>query len=477
MKKSAVLAGSVIILAAAYTGAAWYVGKEAENTIRAAIDRANQRIIKTLGPDLGSVGATISIDEYRRGIFSSEARYTFVLQDGGERTEVSLHDQMQHGPFPFGLVAQGVLEPQLAWSRSQLVDTESVKRWFDAARGHAPLMAETRIGFGGKGSTEWSFAPLQWVGEGEQLAFSGGHVRVDFSNDFRDSDAQGRFESMTLGEGDAETVTLKNMEVHSSTRTSADDSVKVNSGLNIAAVVAETGVSDPLVLEGVKVLLESTQKAALLDAALSYDVKRLRVGEADLGSVTMGGKVNNFNFEAFSNLIAEYDAIAAEHGAEEGEDFDLTPEDETRLLARVVPVLASSPRFALEPISWRNEEGETSLALNLALQPLPAGDARAQEEALADSLRELRLEIALSRPMLLQAVSRAAGGGEEGQEMAMFAALLLDNYLAQLEGQGLVRIEGDRTLMSVLYEKGEVTVNGRTMPVDEFLELVSDLGI
>jgi len=473
MKTTAVLAGSILVAAAAYTGAAWYVGAEAEHTIRAAVERANQRIVKTIGPEVGSVGATISIDEYRRGVFSSEARYTFVLQDGGERTEVSLHDHMQHGPFPFGLLSQGVLAPQLAWSRSQLVDTESVKRWFDAARGSMPLEAETRIGFGGKGMTEWRFAPLQWVGDGEQFAFSGGQVRVDFSNDFRDSDAKGRFEAITLGEGDAETVTLKNVDIQSNTRTAADDSVKVDSGLTIAALVADTGVSGPLVLEGVSVSLQSTQKEALLDAVLRYDVKRLRVGEADLGSITMGGEVERFNFEAFSNLITEYDAIAAEHGAQEGEDFDLTPADETRLLARVVPILASSPEFALQPVSWRNEEGETSLSLSLALQPIPEGDTRAQEEALADSLREVRLEIALSRPMLLQAISRAAGGGEEGQEFAMFAALILDSYIAQLEEQGLVRVEDERSVMSVLYQNGEVNLNGQTMPVDEFLYLVS----
>src|SRR5690606_1829044 len=106
MKKSAVLAGSLVVAAAAYTGAAWYMGMEAENTIRAAVDRANQRIIKTLGPDVGSVGATLSIDAYQRGLFSSRARYTFTLQDGDDRTQVTFEDHMQHGPFPWGLVLQ-----------------------------------------------------------------------------------------------------------------------------------------------------------------------------------------------------------------------------------------------------------------------------------------------------------------------------------------------------------------------------------
>src|SRR5690606_30338057 len=241
MKKSAVLAGSLVVAAAAYTGAAWYVGMEAENTIRAAVDRANQRIIKTLGPDVGSVGATLSIDAYQRGLFSSRARYTFTLQDGDDRTQVTFEDHMQHGPFPWGLVSQGVWAPQLAWSRSQLVDTESVKRWFDAARGAMPVLADTRIGFGGRGKSAWRFAPLEWVSDDEQLSFSGGQGDVEFSSDFRDSDAQGGFEQLTLGEGAGDTVVLRKIDLKSTTRTAADDSVKVDSQVNIGAMVMDAG--------------------------------------------------------------------------------------------------------------------------------------------------------------------------------------------------------------------------------------------
>src|SRR5690606_42094764 len=114
-----------------------------------------------------------------------------------------------------------------------------------------------------------------------------------------------------------------------------------------------------------------------------------------------------------------------------------------------------------------------ALGLSPAAQPMPEGDTRAREEALAASVRDVRLDIAPSRPMLLQAISRAAGGGEEGQEFAMFAALILESYIAQLEEQGLVRVEDERSVMSVLYQNGEVNLNGQTMPVDEFLYLVS----
>ena len=478
MKKSAVIAGSLLVVAAAYTGVAWYVGLEAEKTIRAAVEQANQRIVKTLGPDLGSVGATLEIDHYQRGVFSTEARYTFVVQDGDERTELSMQDAMQHGPFPWDLLKEGRFTPLLAYSRSQLVDTDTVKRWFDAARGAMPLTADTRIGFNGEGVTVWELAPLEWVAEEDSLSFSGGKMEARFSNDLRDSEGEGSFGTLVVGNGlDGETVTLKDIRVESRSSTAADESVEVHSTLHVAALVVDDMAAESLALEQVSVAFDSVQKASLLDAALRYDIQRIMVGDIDLGSVSVGGKVARFDFEAFSALLAEYDAIAREHGAQEGEDFDLTPQDEERLLARLVPTLASSPELALQPVSWRNEKGETTLALSLALQPLPDGDAQAQEEALADSLRELRLELALSRPMLLQAISRATGGEDEGKQLEMLAAFMFDAYVERLEEEGLVRREEDRALATVVYSEGMVDVNGREMGVDEFLALLAQFGL
>src|SRR5690606_37446224 len=247
--------------------------------------------------------------------------------------------------------------------------------------------------------------------------------------------------------------------------------------MDVKAMIVDTEGGESLLMEEMAVVMDSTQRSSLLDSALRYEVKRVRLGEIDLGSIVIGGKAAAFNFEAFSLLMKEYDAIAQEHGAGEDEDFDLTPEDEARLLARLVPLLASSPQLGVEPVSWSNEKGKSTLSLNMAFQPLEAGDTRAQEEALADALSELRFGIELSRPMLLQVISEAAGGGDEGRQFEVFAAMIFDNYVAQLEQQGLVHVEDDRVLMKVAYQDGRVNVNGQEMSVDEFMSLLSDFGI
>src|SRR3546814_16395932 len=100
MKKSTGAIGVVVVLGAAYLGATWYVGKEAQKTIEEAVAQANTRIAKYLGPEAaGSV--KIDIADYQRRFFSSDIVYTAPLQDAeGKPMELALHDHWQHGPFP-----------------------------------------------------------------------------------------------------------------------------------------------------------------------------------------------------------------------------------------------------------------------------------------------------------------------------------------------------------------------------------------
>src|SRR5690606_28369340 len=166
--------------------------------------------------------------DYDRGVFSSRARYTVMVRDGDNQFEFALRDHMQHGPFPWDLVKRGDFAPKLAYSRSQLDDSGTVRRWFDASRGAMPLEVDTRIGFGGSGVSVWRFAPLEWAVEDESLAFSGGQIEVTFTNEFRESDANGKFGSLTVGD-DGQLLTLKDISLQSRTSTPSEGAIQVHS--------------------------------------------------------------------------------------------------------------------------------------------------------------------------------------------------------------------------------------------------------
>lgn len=475
MKKSAVIAAALVLVAAAYSGASWYVGMKSEHMIRDALDRANARIVSAMGPDLEAHRVRIDVSEYRRGVFSTHARYTVTIADRDDTAEFGITDHMQHGPFPWAQVRQGSFEPLLAYSRSQLVDTEAVKRWFDAARGAMPLEIATRIRFGGVGESQWVFAPLEWAADDERLSFSGGRIDLQFSNEMRDSEARGDFASLVVRDaGGSETVALKDIVLRSRSTTAADEAMQTHATLEAASLLIADMSDDDVTVEKIRATLESSQKGALVDATLRYDFDRVRVGEIDLGSVTLGGRVNQFNYEAFSALVAEYDAIADEHGAAEGEDFELTEDDNARLYARLVPVLASSPAIALQPVQWRNDKGESSLALSAAFQAIPPAVQPGLDALPVQALRELRFEMILSRAMFLQAFAQTGADEAERQQLEMVAAMLFDQYVDSLEEQGLVQRDGDRAHLVIVYADNGVDVNGQVMSLEEFLLLFSD---
>ncbi|NLC35693.1 MAG: YdgA family protein, partial [Alcaligenaceae bacterium] len=278
-------------------------------------------------------------------------------------------------------------------------------------------------------------------------------------------------------EQEGETVSLQGMRLESRTRTAADETIQVDSSLQVATVAVDAVASDSLVLEEVAVTWNSTQQGSLLDAAARYEIQRILMGDNNLGSVVLGGKAARLDLEAFSALASEYDAIAREHGAGSGEDFDPTVEDQERMLARLLPVLATRPELALDPLVWRNEKGESSLALNIALQPVAEEGDGFEEDILAAALRELRFDIALSRSMLMQLVSGAAGSDGESAQFEMLAAFMYDTYIGQLEQAGLVRRDGDRDMTSVVYSDGMVDINGQAMSLPEFLMLLGLFGL
>ncbi|TAM89903.1 MAG: DUF945 family protein, partial [Candidimonas sp.] len=110
MKKSVLVVGAIVVLAVAYVGASWYVGKRAEALVRQVVQADNQQIRQVLGAH--GTSATLSVASYRRGVFSSDAVYALSVRDArGAVAEFKLADHIEHGPFPLSRVEKGKLRP------------------------------------------------------------------------------------------------------------------------------------------------------------------------------------------------------------------------------------------------------------------------------------------------------------------------------------------------------------------------------
>ncbi len=472
MKKSAGVIGAVVILGGAYLGATWYVGKQAQTELERVVAQANDRLLKVLGPDLGGSGIKLEITDYQRRFFSSDVAYSLHLKDeDGKPVDIKLRDHLQHGPFPLDALRSGDFTPMLAYSQAQLVATPATQKWFDSQQGASPLRAETRVGFGGTGKSVWTFAPAELIEGGDKLGFSGGSIEMSFSNDFNDNTATGKFASFTLANAQTgENLDIRNIQATSQTTMAAENDVKTQSSATIDTLVMGRAAEGAVTIEKLSVNLDSQQKDKLLDGALRYDFGRVAVGDIDLGSISVGGKARQLDVAALTALAGEYDAIQARHGAAGDQDLVLTDAEEAALRARLMAVLASNPSLAIDPLVWKNAKGESQASLQVDLASPAGAPEQRVDVLLAETLKRVKLDLALSKPMFIQAFGQAQGDAQQKLQMEMLGAMIYDQYTGRLRDAGLIKVDGDNAAAAILYENDSVDVNGQAMPVAEFMQ-------
>ncbi|MBF6615255.1 MAG: YdgA family protein [Candidimonas sp.] len=470
MRKSTGLVGVVAIVAIAWVGATWYVGTRAQQTIEDVVAQANERLTEVSVP---ASGTSLEIVSYDRGWFSSQVVYTLHMKDAdGAARALTMQDHLHHGPFPWSAVQSGKFAPMLAHSKAHVVATPATQAWVDSQQGGSPLTIETQVGFGGSGHSTWTFAPVDMMDEGDALRFSGGQLLVDFTDDFKSNQATGQFASLLLtNEEMAEKLELKDLQVKSSTQSSNNDTVTVQSQATVSAFTLDEGDDSPVVINDMAIHFDSVQTGKLLDGTLRYDFGQVAVGEFALGSVSIGGKVLQLDMEALRLLAMEYDAIQASLGDNDDESaVVLSNEQEARLQERLQAVLASSPVFSIEPFVWKNDQGETRGSLQASLAKPAADGKQSLDLMLAQMLRQLKLDLTISRPMLIQAFGQAQGSADERARMEMMGAMVYDQYMGRLEQAGLVQQRDGTGILGLHYEDQVVTVNGQAMPVAEFMQ-------
>ncbi len=472
MKKSTGVVGVVVVLAVAYLGATWYVGKQAQATIERVVAQANARLAKMLGPDHGSSGVKMAITDYQRHFFSSQVDYAVQMKDlDGKPMEIKMRDQLQHGPFPLNALRAGNLAPMLVYGKSQLVATPATQKWFDSQKGKSPLQIETRVGFGGAGVSVWTFLPTEIANDGETLSFSGGLVQMQFSNDFNDNTAQGKFDSFALvNKKSGENLAIKNIQANSKTTVSNETDGVTQTSATIDSFTVGDSTESTVSIDKLSVKMDSRQKDKLLDGSVLYELGRMVVGNIDLGSVSVGIKARQLDMAAFTALGSEFDAMQAKRRAANEPEMPFTDAEEAILREKLVAVLAANPSLSIDPILWKNAKGESKAGL-LADFSSPANPQEENVQVLlSEALKRVKLDLSLSKPMFIQAFGQSQSDPQQKQQMEMVGAMLYDQYIARLRDAGLVKVDGDTAAAAVVYEKDSVNLNGQTMPVSEFMQ-------
>lgn len=463
-------AGLAAVLALAYTGSSWYAGRLAQERIEAWVAQANQEIAaQWSSPDPHPV---LSIQEYRRGVFSSDVRYDFQFRDDeGRDQNLGLHDALAHGPWPWAAVRQGEWRPIAALSLIEPLPGALWQPWFDAQpAGQAPWTLQSRIGFDGRVAAVWRLQPVRLAGD--RLDFSGGEAQIDYDPRTREATVSGHADQLAAFDADSGVrVRFEGLDFDGRTTRSGETDLQSRQQARFGRIHLDVPDAPQVAFVGPSLRSDSARTGSLLDSRLSYDLGQLQVDRQDLGRITLALTAEHLDVPGLQALSSELERLSGTAESDEG----LSEQDQQRLRALAVPILAAGPRLSLDALRWETPQGTSELKALADFRPAPE-DAPADLGGLIESgIRQLSAHLSLSKPMLLQVVRQTQQGEGSPDMTVALVSMLFDQYTGRLERQGLVQRQGDTLTADFRYADGQVAANGRALSPDEFAALFGGL--
>ena len=478
MKKSTLVAGVIVALAAAYGASSWYVGQQAQNRIETAIADGNSRLGKVLGEELSSRPVQLSVSRYDRGWFSSSIIYSLKFTDAaGKVSEYLLADELQHGPLPWSALTKGQFTPVLAISDATLMPTASSQRWFDALGGKSPLHIASKLGFSGAGQSQWHFEALEFsTDEQAKVSFGGGQIDMTFASGFETVTTRGEFPSLSARLPDGDSVAIDAVTIHKSYAFGDNQNAEVRFEATDLRYVGTDGQT--LRFEGFSLTGKSAEQSGLFDGNAQYAAKGVHVSDINLGTVSAAFQVNRLDLKALQALTTEYDAILAEQGVSDNDLADLGSKETLRLRGHVFELLKSRPSLALEPFEWDNGEGKSSVSAKVDfVRPDFALIDATDNEILLKALGQVDVSVSLSKSMVAKTYAQIMSEGEAPERAHAKARMMFDMYAGLLVRSGLASYVDGVLTSALVYKNEQFVINGKTMTVPELLDSLSLNGL
>lgn len=445
------VSGAIVIavLAAGYTGAAYWSGTQAERWYQDALAEGSK-----------NPNVKLTTVRYERGLFASHSvtRVQLVLPDSGELKEAdpsfSIRQDIYHGPLPLagrnvpnlpmnwgGAVIRATLDPESsAWTR------ELSKQY----GGQEPLVAISQVGFDGASDTRIVMPPLTVsnVGDLQNLKFSG--LQGQFQVAPKATAVRGKMAVVSLemdgkaaADGNTQ-VKLSNLSVDLNQRKGDFDLMLGESSFKIGEVrvqeqAAALFVATNLTMTGIGALNPQDPKQVSGEAVIKADQITVN-GRSGSGSLRMA--LRNLDGATVAKLQQWQQKLP---GALEN------PQALDELLNLVKALLQGKPEYLLETQAKLAEgEWQGKLVLNfqdfdvMSAMQNPMGFLAALEKGLAD--------MTVSKALLETELKKI---GE-------------DQALQQLQGMtaaGFIRLVGDQYQSAVRFENGKLSVNGQDIPL------------
>lgn len=483
MKKSLVAAGVIVALGVVWTGGAWYTGKKLETHLSEMVNQANEQIKRT-APE---ANVELAYQNYQRGVFSSQLQLVLKAVAGKENPllkagqNVVFNESVDHGPFPFAQLKTFNLIPSMASVKTTLVNNDVSKPLFDIAKGETPFEINSRIGYSGDTRSVMSLQPLNYEKDAEKVAFSGGEFIFS-------ADKEGKVVSLS---GEAQSGLVNAVNEYNQKVQLSFNNLKTEGSSTLASFGERVG-NQKLSLDKVSISVEGKELALLegmeingktdlvndgktINSQLDYVLKSLKVQNQDLGSGQLTLKVGQIDGAAWHQFSQQYNAQTQALLSQPGvaDNPELYQQKVTEAFFGALPLLMKGePVITVAPLSWKNAKGETALNLSLFLKdPSTAqGEPQTLAEEVDRTVKSLDGKLSIPVDMAIEFMTQVAKlEGYQQDEAEKLAKQQVNGLAAMGQMFRITTLEDNTIGTSLQYANGQVTLNGKKMPLDEFV--------
>ncbi|HTO18475.1 MAG TPA: YdgA family protein [Pseudomonas sp.] len=473
MKKTGIALAILLAAGVAATAGAWYTGQQLEGVLQDKIAEANQELARQLP---GS-GVQVALASLERGVFSSDVRYRIELGGVAQEwpaSELFLIERIEHGPLPLSRLRELRLLPVMAHSQARLEETALTAPLFQQAQGAEPLRIQTTLGYDLEASVWLNVAPMRYADAETSVSFSG--FEGEFQGSAERVAGSGHFERLELVALGAEPMRLDLQGFQLTV-----DRHQGPSGL----FLGEQSVAldrlelhwpglEALVLSKLAQRDQLSQTDNQLAATLNLEVGELAYAGQPLGALRMDWSANDLNAEAvvaLADLIGGYAETLESDPAVAG----FSPEQEEQLRSALEVLLAGNPSLNLDRLSLKTANAESRLSLKVGLSKPSMGEALPPEALIQQLISRLNLQLDVPKASIRDLVGYQAllDASLDPQAVAMEAEMMAEMAADMAVTTELATLQGDSIQTRLDYTDGQVTLNGQTRPLEEFLAMLS----
>ncbi|MDR2689655.1 MAG: YdgA family protein [Azoarcus sp.] len=449
-----VIASVVIVAAVAAVGGSYVTGSQVEEGFR-------EKLTETFKP---ASGITVQVVEYDRGIFGATARTQWSLSPAGKSSEVSftVNHKITHGPLPaVSAFARIRSEPELP---------NEVASFVKSKFGDTPLLViDSTLGWSGKVSHH--FAVPKYEGDEPGLGkVSWKGVEGDIALSDHGNRIQARIDVPGLSISEKNNnIQIDNIVLEGEqSRTQQYRSIWVgSSAMEINKVAINLNDAPPFGLDTLKVTSNAVLKGEVFDASVGLSAARLQVLGETVEQTGLTYGLENMDAAAFDKLM---------HAIEELQP-NLDEQTVLPLLLEQVPALLErKPAFVLRDIRAKFAEGEAKGDLRIAY----VGAGKVDEfNPTTDLVGELHFSLphALITRLAAEKLQQEVVEEEEdddGDEVINFEEQI-EQQIAVLVDIGLLEKNNGTLSISASFKDGTFGLNGKTLTVEEAMELLQSL--